>query len=78
MYAENTRETHMRHMMNEDHDKLIAKIQHFYDIMQKDLSIVSSQLIICPDNVLDIGKEDILNNLVIDYRKIFHNFLYQE
>jgi len=65
-------------MSTNDHDKLIAKIQHFYDIMHDQLSTISNELIESPTNTLNIGKQDILNTLVDSYHQIFHNFLYPE
>lgn len=64
--------------MKEDHDKLIAKIQHFHDHLQSELAITSNLLIEDPVNVLNIGKEDVLNSLINNHQQIFHDFLYTE
>lgn len=67
--------------MNEEHLKLIAKIQHFYDLMAQRLANYENESIASPnesDRHRAKAKAEEITTLLFEYSKVFHEFLYQE
>ncbi len=67
--------------MNDEHQKLVAKIQYFYDIMTNRLSKFEDlSLTGMPESdrsaFAEVATE--LNYLALEYSKTFENFLYKE
>lgn len=67
--------------MSEEHVKLVAKVQHFYDVMLTRLNQMSDN---CLSSSNDLErkayreKTDELNVLVVEFSKTFQTFLYRE
>lgn len=66
--------------MNEEHSKLIAKIQHFYEIMLYRLKSILDDSIAStlPDKKNSVEKVCIFNELLDEYEKSFESFLYKD
>lgn len=67
--------------MSDEHVKLVAKIQHFYDVMMRRLNDMEDQSLISDNNLDSLGyreKSIELNFLTFEYAKTFENFLYKE
>lgn len=67
--------------MNDDHDKLVAKIQHFYDMMiYRIQEVEENALIIKAENDKKMRQEKCseLKKLIDEYSKVFETFLYKE
>ncbi len=67
--------------MNESHDKLIAKIQHFYDICIARLNHLEDFSMCCEtekDRLTAMKKVSELNWVMEQYCNTFDSFLYQE
>lgn len=66
--------------MSDEHIRLVAKVQHFYEMMVNinheiiDTSIASS----CPDRKLSCEKAQAISNLIDEYEKAFESFLYKD
>ncbi len=67
--------------MNEEHGKLIAKLQHFYEVMLARVDEFEN-IGFASTNQLDIvsvkEKSAELNKLIDEYIKTFETFLYRE
>lgn len=67
--------------MSDEHVKLVAKIQYFYDVMMRRLQDVE---VACVSSFNDIDsslykeKSEELNFLASEYSKTFETFLYKE
>lgn len=67
--------------MSEEHVRLVAKIQHFYDLMLQRLrDVEDSELTVIHDGCSAGEREKIeeLEFLAYEYAKTFENFLYKE
>lgn len=67
--------------MNDEHGKLVAKIQHFYDVMMNRLEDMEVKSLISDNNLESLGyreKSVELNFLTFEYAKTFENFIYKE
>lgn len=67
--------------MNEDYMKLVAKIQHFYDLMIIRLDEMETGSVTCIDSDIRMmykEKSCELNYLVYEYEKTFMPFLFKE
>lgn len=66
--------------MIDDHIRLIAKIQHFYEMMVNiNHEIIDSAIKIgCPDRKHSCEKVLAINNLIDEYEKAFESFLYKD
>lgn len=66
--------------MNDEHIKLVAKIQHFYEIMVNlnakilDDSIASHS----PDKRVECEKAQAISSIIDEYERVFESFLYKE
>lgn len=66
--------------MSEEHIRLVAKVQHFYEIMVNfnakilDDSISSNS----PDRRVECEKAEAINSIIDEYEKVFESFLYKE
>lgn len=66
--------------MSDEHVRLVAKIQHFYEMMVNinheiiDSAIKSG----CPDKKHSCDKAQAINNLIDEYEKAFESFLYKD
>lgn len=66
--------------MNEEHHKLIAKVQHFYDLMIHVAEQTEDSMIVPVEDMKRVkkGKEaSSLNILIDEYTKVFDLFLYK-
>ena len=66
--------------MNEEHHKLVAKIQHFYDIMiYRVQEVEENAIIIKSENEKKMKQEKCveLKRLIDEYCKVFEAFLYK-
>ncbi len=66
--------------MNEDHHKLIAKVQHFYDLMVQQAQENEDSMIVPVEEMKRMQKEKhalALNGLIDEYSKVFDQFLYK-
>lgn len=67
--------------MSDEHVKLVAKIQHFYDVMMTRLSDIEDKSLTTNNQIESIGyreKSVELNFLTFEYAKTFQTFLYKE
>lgn len=67
--------------MNDEHVKLVAKIQHFYDVMIRRLQEVEHDSLTAEDRVETITYKEKtieLNNLAFEFAKTFDAFLYKD
>ena len=67
--------------MSDEHIKLIAKIQHFYDFMNRRLVEFEDRGIVEYTEFDRVGyreKTIELNSLLTQYAKVFQEFLYKE
>lgn len=67
--------------MNEDHVKLVAKIQYFYDVMIRRLQDMDDARISSVNDIETISyreKSVELHHLTFEYAKAFENFLYKD
>lgn len=67
--------------MSDEHVKLVAKIQHFYDVMMTRLSDIEDKSLTTNNQLESIGyreKSVELNFLTFEYAKTFQTFLYKE
>lgn len=67
--------------MSDEHVKLVAKIQHFYDVMVQRINEMEGDCVSsCNDmerlSYRDKSKE--LNHLIFEFGKTFENFIYKE
>lgn len=65
--------------MTNDHVKMVAKLQHFYDLMMTRLSDIEARCMECLDGeVQEVGKQvhEEMNELSKEYTEIFGDFLY--
>lgn len=67
--------------MSDERDKLIAKTQHFYEVLLKkkgdiDAEVLSINDATCRASFVLVA--DAYGNMVREYHKVFENFLYQE
>lgn len=67
--------------MSDEHVKLVAKIQHFYDVMMTRLQDMEDSSLISDNDVKNLSyreKSIELNFLTDEYAKTFETFLYKE
>ena len=67
--------------MNDEHVRLVAKIQHFYDVILRrlgELEDSSLNVVTSKDSVAYKEKSCELNFLAFEFAKIFETFLYKE
>ena len=67
--------------MSDEHIKLIAKIQHFYDFMIQHLNCAEDEFLSFThplDKTIYKTKREMLNSLSVEYCKTFENFLYKD
>lgn len=67
--------------MSDEHVKLVAKIQHFYDVMLSRLNSMEDSSLTSTNDLERISyreKSVELNYLTFEYSKTFENFLYKE
>lgn len=67
--------------MTEEHVKLVAKIQHFYDVMLSRLNQMEDDSLSSSNDLERLSyreKSAELNFLIQDFSKTFQNFLYRE
>lgn len=67
--------------MIEEHVKLVAKIQHFYDVMVGRLNEMDDASITSLNDIETLAykeKSVELNFLTFEYAKTFENFIYRE
>lgn len=67
--------------MSDEHVKLVAKIQHFYDVMMSRLEDMEDKSLSTSNQLESIGyreKSVELNFLTFEYAKTFQTFLYKE
>ena len=67
--------------MTDEHVKLVAKIQYFYDVMVRRLQSLEVGELLCGVEVEEAhfrSKSDELNDLVCEYSRTFGTFLHKE
>lgn len=67
--------------MTEDNIKLIARIQHFYDIMNKMKDKYELELMVSSNKNEKVNSFQIINeylSILSEYERIFESVLYQE
>lgn len=64
--------------MSDEHLKLVAKVQHFYELLQNRVYKLSDELVIEPKNIAIDFARDELALMHEEYSKIFGNFIYKE
>ncbi len=66
--------------MSDDHIRLVAKVQHFYEIMIN----INAKILVdaiennCPDKKIACEKAQVINDLIDEYEKAFESFLYRD
>ncbi len=65
--------------MNDEHIKLVAKIQHFYErLLAKNHEIIETSMMnATSDKKAAIDKSEALNEVMDEYEKAFESFLYK-
>lgn len=67
--------------MNEEHIKLVAKVQHFYEMMVNINAKILDESIALPphaDRKAACEKASAISSLIDEYEKAFESFLYKE
>lgn len=67
--------------MSDEHVKLVAKIQHFYDVMMRRLSEMEEDNLTSVNELESLSyreKSVELNFLSFEFSKTFENFLYKD
>ena len=67
--------------MNEEHIRLVAKVQHFYEIMVNINGKILDESIASPPHVdkrAACETASAINSIIDEYEKVFESFLYKE
>ena len=66
--------------MSDDHIRLVAKIQHFYEILVAKNGQILDDAISgkSPDKKIAYEKASEINSLISEYEKAFESFLYKQ